>query len=326
MITRLAEPCFVLTPAPASDRHYTSLEPAAKALHEHLEDIRSNADPDQLQRAERIVIEQRRDTCGVLTCDGCGTEHEDEETGGNHLTSVEEDQDEITSAVADGWTRDNGDTVHCPDCPPLTRSEPGPADVPMITEPTGGPTVGPMPKLTPQPRRTIRRYAHELFPHPEEWETRKLDVEVPYLYALAIGHRVQGTSWFDMREGDAMRLSTERTMALVRCRQIARLADALHQGMTGDEAWEWADHASWDYDGELTYDRAKHHGVDPEKIKPYPCGPEPDNHDHYGEPDQHGWRTVIVIKSKESECPDCTEEIPGPGPGEVPLPIPEVSA
>ena len=36
-------------------------------------------------------------------------------------------------------------------------------------------------------RRTIRRYAHEMYPHAEEGETRALAVEVPYLYARAVG-------------------------------------------------------------------------------------------------------------------------------------------
>ena len=35
-------------------------------------------------------------------------------------------------------------------------------------------------------RRTIRRYAHEIYPHGNEGETRDLAVEVPYLYARAI--------------------------------------------------------------------------------------------------------------------------------------------
>ena len=40
-----------------------------------------------------------------------------------------------------------------------------------------------------------RRYAHELYPHAEDWQTRPLTVEVPYLYARAIGYSISGTSW-----------------------------------------------------------------------------------------------------------------------------------
>lgn len=46
-------------------------------------------------------------------------------------------------------------------------------------------------------RRTKRRYAHELYPHAEEWETPLLEVEVPYPYARAIGFDVLETGWFD---------------------------------------------------------------------------------------------------------------------------------
>jgi hypothetical protein len=317
MITRFNEPCFVLV---MNDRefHYETAERAAAVLRSKIDEARQYGDADELKRAERLVVEQNRQTCGVLTCDGCGTEYEDDEDGG-HLTDVAEDQAAIAAAVASGWTRDNGDTVHCPACPKLTRSEPGPDDVPL---PILAPATGPMPKPPPLERRTKRRYAHDLYPHPDEWQTRKLDVEMPYLYAQAIGHEVHGTGWFELRgSADELRQSVERTMDMVRCRQIARLADALHQGMTGDAAWEYADAASWDYEGELTYDRAKHYGVEIEKIKPYPCGPEPDKHDHYGEPDAEGFRRVTTIRCKESECPDCMEEIPAPGPGEEPLPI-----
>lgn len=160
----------------------------------------------------------------------------------------------------------------------------------------------------PSTRRTKRRYAHELYPHGEEYETRTLKVEVPYLYARMIGLEVRGTGWFDMREGDAARLSGEHMNVLIASRHVAMLADALHQGLAGDEAWAWADRGLWDYDGDISYERAHHYGVPIDQIKPYPCGPEPDHHDHHDEPDAYGWRTVHRIEGKESDCPDCTEE------------------
>ena len=55
------------------------------------------------------------------------------------------------------------------------------------------------------------------------------------------------------------------------------------------------------------HDRAKHYGVPVEKIKPYPVLDEPDRHDHYGEPDARGWRTVTRVEGRESECPECCE-------------------
>lgn len=42
-------------------------------------------------------------------------------------------------------------------------------------------------------------------------------------------------------------------------------------------------------------------------VKPYPCGPEPDQHDHLGDADARGWRTVNRVDGKESECADCCE-------------------
>ena len=161
-------------------------------------------------------------------------------------------------------------------------------------------------------RRTKRRYAHELYPHAEEGETRPLTVEVPYLYAHAAGLQVQGTGWSDMREGDALRLSVERIEELVAARRMALVADALLQGMAGDEAWTWADERGWDETGEWAYERAAHYGVPTDQIKPYPCGAEPDHHDHLGEVGAKyvGMQLATRIDCKESECADCTEEIP----------------
>ena len=48
-------------------------------------------------------------------------------------------------------------------------------------------------------RRTKRRYAHELYPHADEFEVRKLAVEVPYLYARAIGFEIEGTGKISIR-------------------------------------------------------------------------------------------------------------------------------
>lgn len=158
-------------------------------------------------------------------------------------------------------------------------------------------------------RRTKRRYAHELYPHPEEGEVRALAVDVPYLFARAVGLDVWGTGWFDLREGDGRMLSVERTLNVLAARETALIADALLQGLAGDEAWTWMQERM-DESGEWAYERATHYGVPIDQIKPYPCGPEPDHHDHHDEPDAHGWRTVHRTDGKESECPDCTEDAP----------------
>lgn len=176
-------------------------------------------------------------------------------------------------------------------------------------------------------RRTKRKYAHELYPHADEGEVRPLALEVPYLYAQALGLNVWQTSWFDMREGDGLLASAYRTHLLIAAREHALLADALAQGMRGDAAWRWAQERACDETGELVYDRATgYYGVDAEAIKPYPCGPEPAHHDHYSEPDARGWRTSTRIGCKESECEDCTEEIPQPDPNQLALPLEEEPA
>lgn len=164
-------------------------------------------------------------------------------------------------------------------------------------------------------RRTKRRYAHELYPHPGEYEVRPLAVDVPYLYARAIGLEVWGTSWFDLGRTDEGRTpeghaqAIDRTLQLVAARELAFVADALLQGMTGDEAWEWAQVRHHEESGEIVADRAKHYGVDWDAIKPYPCGPEPGHHSHYSAPDAAGWKQVTRIDIPESECDDCTEPV-----------------
>ena len=156
---------------------------------------------------------------------------------------------------------------------------------------------------------TKRKYAHKFYPHGGEYEVRPLAIEVPYLYARAIGLRLTGTGWFDAPWRDnewAREASTTRTVLLIEADSKALLADALLQGLSGDEAWEWAS-SRYDDEGSWVYQRALHYGVDPLAIKPYPCGPEPDHHDHYGEADAHGWRNVLRAEGKESECADCCE-------------------
>jgi hypothetical protein len=164
--------------------------------------------------------------------------------------------------------------------------------------------------------KTKRKYAHELYPHPEEAEVRPLEVEVPYLYAQAVAFNVWGTGWFDAFPGGhekgsteyvvAAQMTTGRTLLLIAHRQRALLADALLQGLSGQEAWEWAE-SRVDESGEWACERAEHYGVDIQAIKPYPCGPEPDHHDHFGEPDARGWREVTRTPGKESDCAECCE-------------------
>lgn len=160
------------------------------------------------------------------------------------------------------------------------------------------------------PRRTKRRYAHELYPQAMEGEVRPLAVEVPALYALALGHEVWGTGWFRSIRGDGHRQeAADRTLLLVEARQVAFLADALAQGLTGDDAWEWVVEHAAEESGELVWDRAVHYGVRPQAIKPYPCGPVPTHHDHYADQDDRSG-TVTRIDGPEDTCLMCTEPVP----------------
>lgn len=154
--------------------------------------------------------------------------------------------------------------------------------------------------------QTKRKYAHELYPH-QEGKMRPLGVEVPYLYARAIGFEVQGTNWSKV---DPRTLGGDRVQMLIGARHMALLADALLQGLAGDEAWAWAETRIQEESGEWIGERAKVYGVPWDSIKPYPCGPEPEHHDHHDEPDSLGWRTVHRVDGKESECPDCTVPVP----------------
>lgn len=152
-------------------------------------------------------------------------------------------------------------------------------------------------------RRTKRRYAHELYPHAEEWQVRALEVEAPYLYARAIGFDMWGTGWFSAEPKER----NGRTYDLINSQQIALMADAMHQGLTGQEAWAWASERMTD-DGSWVYERAMHYGVDPDQIKPYPCGPTPQHHEH-STPSGKGWSTITRVPGLEDDCEECTEPI-----------------
>lgn len=169
--------------------------------------------------------------------------------------------------------------------------------------------------MTTEERRTKRRYAHELFPHAEEGKARRLEVEVPYRIARAIGFDPQGTSWFDMDTKEQRARTVERTMQHINESRLAMLAIALHKGLTGDDAWRWADEGMGDGEMWRIYESAPEYGVDIYAIKPYPCGPEPDHHDHLSEPHRrHGFeaRTVTRVEGKESDCAECTAPLGAP--------------
>lgn len=161
------------------------------------------------------------------------------------------------------------------------------------------------PDLLPGARRTRRRFAHEIYPHGAEHETRPLEVEVKYLLARAQGMEVWGTGW---RQAGNEYL--DRLHILIETRRLAFLADALLQGMAGQEAWVWAQRHAGQESGELVYERAMHYGVELDNIKPYPCGPAPRVHDHWessGYSAGHGMGTRI--EGPEEACDVCTEPL-----------------
>lgn len=160
-------------------------------------------------------------------------------------------------------------------------------------------------------RRTKRRYAHEFYPHADEYEVRPLSVEVPYLYAKAIGLAVSETDWFDLPlEGETgLALSMQRSMEVINARQKALLADALLQGFGGEQAWEWAE-SRYDDEGSWVYERAKHYGVPVHLIKPYPVLRERAKHNHMSSTgDATGVGYVTRIDCPESKCETCTEPV-----------------
>ncbi len=158
-------------------------------------------------------------------------------------------------------------------------------------------------------RRTKRRYAHELFPHPDEGEARPLAVEVPYLLAMACGLDLKGTSAFT--DAVTPKELGDRVSRMVAAERLALLADALHRGLAGEEAWA-AVPSDPEALGETVWERAAAHGIDIDQIKPYGCGPEPDRHDHLSEPHIRNGitvRTVTFVQGRESDCEECTEPI-----------------
>ncbi|MDR0285738.1 MAG: hypothetical protein LBI33_12760 [Propionibacteriaceae bacterium] len=160
-------------------------------------------------------------------------------------------------------------------------------------------------------RRTKRRFAHELYPLPGESEVRPLVVEVPCLYARAVGFEVWGTDWHDLRGTPELTMLTGlRIVQLTQCQMIALMADALLQGMTGDDAWTWANERASDETGEIVFDRAGFYGVPVGQIKPYPVLAEARKHYHWSDPDVYGISVLVAtVDCPESECVDCTEPV-----------------
>lgn len=168
-------------------------------------------------------------------------------------------------------------------------------------------------------RRTKRRYAHELYPHPGEGESRPLAVDARHALAMAIGSQV-GREWHDLigQGGESARVATDRTMYHLALADVAFLAVALADGLSGQEAWDWAREARGDEVDELLYEAAERFGVDWDAIKPYPIREEPETHEHWTPRNAHGTKMLLEyrVAGKESEREECTEPVPDSETGE----------
>lgn len=167
--------------------------------------------------------------------------------------------------------------------------------------------------MTATDRRTKRRYAHELYPHPEDGEPRALAVDVRHALAMAIGSQV-GREWHDLMSegGESARIASDRTMYHLALVEVAFLAVALADGLSGQAAWDWANSARGDEVDKLLYDAAARFDVDWDAIKPYLIRSEPDTHEHWTPRNARGVKTLLEyrVPGKESDCEACTEPVP----------------
>lgn len=168
--------------------------------------------------------------------------------------------------------------------------------------------------MTEQARRTKRRYAYELYPHREDSESRSLAVDVPYQIANAIGMSSGTREWHELIDqgGDAAQAAVNRTVQFLEACHVALLAVALHEGLSGQQAWDEATRWAGDEAGEMLWDAAQQYGVPLNDIKPYPIRGEASTHEHWSQETASGWREAIDLRvsGPESECDECTEPDP----------------
>jgi hypothetical protein len=112
-----------------------------------------------------------------------------------------------------------------------------------------------------------KKYAHEIEPHPEEGEAVPLDRLVRYHYAqaqawhLAFAEAISGdigTAEFDFPLSRYLGHS-----------HLAFLHDALLQGLSGQEAADWASVRHHSESAELVWERGVAYGLNPDAIRPY---------------------------------------------------------
>lgn len=109
---------------------------------------------------------------------------------------------------------------------------------------------------------TDLKYAHEIVPHPEEGEVVDLPILVRYHYTQAQAWHL---SFAESINGDFdFPLSQYLGHA-----HLAFLHDALLQGLSGQEAADWASVRHHSESAELVWERADHYGINPDQIRPY---------------------------------------------------------
>lgn len=110
---------------------------------------------------------------------------------------------------------------------------------------------------------TATKYAHEIVAHPEEGEAVDLLHLVRYHYAQAQAWHLAFAEAINSRDFD-FPLSQYLGHA-----HLAFLHDALHQGLAGQEAADWASVRNHSESAELVWERADKYGLDVDQIRPY---------------------------------------------------------
>lgn len=111
------------------------------------------------------------------------------------------------------------------------------------------------------------RYAHQIEPHPSEGETLLLDRLVRYHYAQALAwHLSFAETIAETIDGPRMDYALAQYLGHS---HLALLHDALAQGLTGQEAADWASRRHHSESVEIAWERAAHYGLNPDEIRPY---------------------------------------------------------
>ena len=111
--------------------------------------------------------------------------------------------------------------------------------------------------------KTTKKYAHEIVPHLDEGETKPLDYLVRYHYAQAQAWHLSFAEAINSGDFD-FPLSQYLGHA-----HLAFLHDSLAQGMSGQEAADWASERTHSESCELVWERANACGLPVDEIGAY---------------------------------------------------------